>query len=232
MNNPKLHETKKLHYGKYLYKLSVENQLSSIFRREHQRNGKLLYAKSKLDDYTSSMKKKGSVTVERYRSKSQVSADELSDAISLYNALKNCDEYLIRCEYKKVIIYTNDTDLISKLNSKIIGRMEVWKPDSTSIKLLEGQSNVIVSNKPTDFPYKISFGRKPGKPELAAWIEKNVDKVRAGAGIMRNLKDGSKWIQGQYIFARDENIIMLIQMIVGDNISRIDKIICKADVDK
>lgn len=232
MNNLKLLETKKLHYGKYLYKLSIENQLSGIFRTENQRNGKLMYAKSKIDEFTSLASKKGSIVIERFKSKSVVSSDELSDAINLYNALKNSNEYLIRCEYKKVIVYTNDRDLLDKLMSKVKGRKQLWEPDSSLISLLSTQPNIIISNKPTDFPYKLTFGRKSAKPELAAWIEKNSDKVQAGAVLMRNLKSGNRWIQGQYIFARDENIIMLLQMIVGDNIARIDKIICKADIDK
>ena len=48
---------------------------------------------------------------------------------------------------------------------------------------------------------------------------------------MENLRTRS-WIQGQYIYVRDENVIFLLQILVGDNISRIDKLVYKDDIDK
>jgi len=41
-----------------------------------------------------------------------------------------------------------------------------------------------------------------------------------------------RWIQGTYMYVRNEHVVMLVQMIVGDNITRIDKLIYKANIDK
>lgn len=231
MKNQKLHETKKLHYGKYLYKISIENPLTYIFRTQNQRSGKLGYARTKLEEFTTNKKPKSFVLNTRYR-KTVVEPEDIKDAQSIYNILRIEEDYIIRCEHKKLLIYSNSVDLIDKISNKVVGEVETWKPDDKALSTLTEQKNVIISNKPTDYPYKVTFGNKPAKPELAAWIAKNTDKVLAGPILMKNLQYGLRWIQGQYIFARDENIIMLLQMIVGDNIARIDKIIYKANIDK
>ena len=49
---------------------------------------------------------------------------------------------------------------------------------------------------------------------------------------MKNLSNEYSYIQGQYIYVRDENVIFLLQLMIGDNISRIDKLVCKANIDK
>ena len=231
MRTMKLHETKKLHYGKYLYKISIETPLSGIFRHDNRRNNKLYYAKTKLEEYTTESKNRPIVINTRFR-KTVIETTHIQDARSIYSILMNETDYLIRCESKKLMIYTNLLSLIDKISNKVSGNIETWLPDDKALDTLKAQKNVIISDKHTDYPYKITFGNKSAKPELAAWIEKNTDKVLAGPVLMRNLQKGAGWIQGQYIFARDENIIMLLQMIIGDNISRIDKVIYKANIDK
>lgn len=231
MKQMKLHETKKLHYGKYLYKISIETPLSSIFRTDNRRNNKLYYAKTKIDEYISESRNKPIVINTRFR-KTVIQTSHIQDARTIYTVLINETDYFIRCESKKLMIYTNLLSLIDKLSSRVTGKVEIWQPDDKALTTLKDQKNVIISDKHTDYPYKITFGSKSGKPELAAWIEKNTDKVLAGPVLMKNLQRSNSWIQGQYIFARDENIIMLLQMIIGDNISRIDKVIYKANIDK
>ncbi len=231
MKTMKLHETRKLHYGEYLYKISMETPLSSIFRLNSRRNNKLYHAKVKIDEYISQSKNKPILINTKFR-KIVIEAFHVQDARSIYNILINETDYFIRCGTKKLMIYSNSLSLIDKISNRVTGNIEVWRPDDKSLNTLKNQKNVIISNTRTDYPYKITFGIKPGKPELAAWIEKNKDKVLAGPVLIKNLQRGNSWIQGQYIFARDENIIMLLQMIVGDNITRIDKVIYKEDIDK
>ena len=46
----RLYESKKLHYGKYLYKLAIVNSLASYFRTEFQPKGDLKWCKKRLDE--------------------------------------------------------------------------------------------------------------------------------------------------------------------------------------
>lgn len=228
-----LHETKKLHYGKYLYKLKLFNQLAGIFRTEQQRNGKLAHAKSKLHEYLQLHANGEPITKSRWRAAVVIPKEELLDANVVYNVLKTHKDYIVRCEYSTLIIYSNNRTMLLKIVDKLSSSSpELWEPDPVTIGFLKSNQNIILVDTPTRYPYKLTFGRKKANPSLASWIDKNGDKAKAGPVLMENLRSGNSWIQGQYIYVRDENIIFLLQMLVGDNITRIDKLVYKADIDK
>lgn len=234
MLNLQLHETKKLHYGKYLYKLRITNQLASVFRTEHQRNGKLNFAKTKIQSYLHQYQQ-GDIPVRSiWRASVAIPKEDLLDANAIYNILKtHTSAYIVRCEYNALMIYTNNRSMLIKILNKLVsGSPEFWEPDPSTINFLKNSANVILINAPTRFPYKLTFGRKKANSSLASWIDKNGDKAKAGPVLMENLRNESYWIQGQYIYVRDENVIFLLQMLVGDNISRIDKLVYKEDIDK
>jgi|TARA_R110000782_G_scaffold5972_9_gene20689 hypothetical protein len=233
MLNLQLHETKKLHYGKYLYKLKLTNQLAGIFRTEQQRNGRLTFAKTKIQTYLQQYRRGETPTRLRWRAHVAIPKNELLDANTIYNVLKvYIDEYIVRCEYSTLTIYSNNRSMLLKISNKLLGgNPELWEPDPTTIDFLTSSENVILVDIPTRYPFKLTFGRKKANPALASWIDKNGDKVKAGPVLMENLRTRS-WIQGQYIYVRDENVIFLLQILVGDNISRIDKLVYKDDIDK
>tara|TARA_B110000503_G_scaffold138300_1_gene224234 strand:- start:75 stop:773 length:699 start_codon:yes stop_codon:yes gene_type:complete len=232
MNKLQVNETNKLHYGKYLYKLKIYNQLSHIFRTELQRNGKLSYAKQRISEYFLSHKNGDYIYRNNWGVKTHIAPETLIDANEIFKVLKLSSDYLVRCETHTIIVYSNNKTLLLKLANKTkYARPELWEPAATNIDFLKNNTNVILIDKPSLYPFKISFGRKKGKPELAKWIKANLDKVQAGVILLKNLED-SGWIQGQYIYARDEGIVFLIQMIAGDNITRIDKLVYKANLDK
>lgn len=224
-------ETTKLHYGKYLYKMQLHNRLAHIFRTELQRNGKLSYAASNLVDYKE-QSKSGYIYKSRWGFDEVIPVEDLKDAEVVYRLLKAADNYMVRVELNSLIVYSNDIDLLENINSKLTVDTKIWKPREDTKDFLLNNKNVILVNTPPEFPYKISFGRLPAKKELANWIIKNKNKVVCGPRLLSNLKNENKWIQGQYIFAKDEKVILLLQMLIGDNISRIDKLVYDPSIDK
>jgi hypothetical protein len=212
--------------------LKVYNQLAGIFRTELQRNGKLNFARTKLQDYMSRVKRGELVTKSRWRTETIIKPDTVLDANAIYLQLKNSNDYLVRCEYSTLIIYTNNRNLLLDIVNKLkTDFSELWEPDPKTIDFLLNQNAVILTDTEVNFPYKITFGRKKANPQLASWIEKNGDKAQAGHVLMNNIRN-SGFIQGQYIYVRDENIILLLQMLIGDNIQRIDKLVYKGNIDK
>lgn len=226
------HKTNKLHYGKYLYKLRLYNQLASIFRTELQRNGKLTFAKARLKEYAEQSKHNLPIRKSIWNTTTIIRTEHLSDANEIYKILRNSKGHLLRCEINTLIVYSNDLSMLLKLIEKTTHTMpEIWEPEPEQEKFLKENKNVIIVNKPTDFPLKVSFGRKLGNPELAKWLEANKDKAKAGTTFISNLKKHN-WIQGQYIHVRDEKTLLLVQMLAGDNITRIDKLVYKDNLDK
>lgn len=225
-------ETKKLHYSKYLYRMQFRNRLAFAFRTEWQRNGKLSYAAQHLDKYREAARKNGVIYKDRWGFTEEISLEELRDAEVVLRLLKPAEGYMIRVELNSMNIYSNDISMLEDLKSKLLADAEIWRPSEKTIDFLKQNKNVILVDKVPEFPYKISFGRKPAKKELAKWIENNRDKVTCGPRLFESLQTENRWIQGQYIFAKDEKVILLLQMLIGDNIARIDKLVYKETIDK
>jgi hypothetical protein len=225
------HESKKLHYRKYLYKIRIANDLASIFRTEYQRNGKLSFARTRIDQYQNNAKH-GYTYIKKPFSEAKIRIDDLRDAKIIYKHLLDSDEYLIRCEYNAVIIYSNNFVFLQKLlNDLVTENVELWKPKKEYETFLKDNINSIIVNNPVQFEYKVTFGRKRSKKELATWIKNNPNQVKATEHFIEVVNNFS-FIHGLYLYAKNEKTLLLLKMIVGDNITRIDKLIYKADIDK
>jgi len=212
--------------------MQFRNMLAYAFRTEWQRNGKLSYAAQIISEHQFSYQTNGVIYKSRWGINEPVSIEELKDAETVYRLLKAADGYMVRVELNSLNIYTNDVTLLEDMQSKLIADAEIWRPSEKTIDFLKQNKNVILVDKVPEFPYKISFGRKPAKKELAKWIENNRDKVTCGPRLFESLQTENRWIQGQYIFAKDEKVILLLQMLIGDNIARIDKLVYKETIDK
>ncbi len=223
------HESKKLHYRKYLYKLRISNDLASIFRTEHQRNGKLSFARTKLDAYQQNVRSNYAF-VKRPFGDQKIHVEDLRDAKTIYRHLLDSNDYLIRCEYNAVILYSNDLKLLQKIIDNVnTEKIELWKPKKEYENFLKENINTIIINQPSDFEYKVTFGRKKARRELAAWIEKNPTQVKATEYFINLIKD-SGFIHSLYLYAKNEKTLLLLQMLAGENIARIDKLIYKANI--
>ena len=171
------------------------------------------------------------ITSTRYRTLVTISFQQLLDADRIYKSLRGATDYLLRCEHQTIIIYTNNLTTLTKLSKNIrTDDIELWEPSKEVVSFLVANANTIIIDKPTDFPYKITFGRKPGKAELADWIDNNSDKVKIGNILLENLRCETRWIQGQYFYVKDEKIIFLLKIMLGDNIGKIDKLVYKGDI--
>lgn len=232
----KLYETKKLHYGEYLYKLVVPNQVAPHFRTEHQTDGKLGYVRERLDTLNRHFEPSQPVIVipTNYESKffsvrSRLHTDETLvehyyDAIEIYRHLKNAPkEYKLRTENFILHIYSNNRDFIINLSNKLRHKhKEFWEPDPEKANLLE--KDIIIKDKPVKFQYKITLGKKKGSPALPKWIDNNPSISKMGE-TAKQYCNMSTFVKGYYFYVKDDKALFLVQMIVGDNIQRIEKLV-------
>lgn len=227
----KLRETKKLHYNKYLYKLSIPSQLAGYFRTEFQKNGKLGYARERLDVLSNIKPSTGGVLILPWAGGSRfvdrIPVEHYYDAIDIYRHLKNKENYIVRCGTYDLSIYSNDRKLLIDLSNKLRHRfIEFWEPDPENIdKLLTNENeNIILVNKPPEYEYKVTLGKVKGSPSLASWIDANPKLGKMG-WIAKEECRNNGWVKGYYFYVRDQKTLLIAQMLVGDNIQRIDKLV-------
>ena len=219
-------ETTKLFYDTYLYKVSITCPIAPIFREKQ-----LSKARGVLDDFYTQLDNRGFITDQWGQRTKTISTSTLIHACHLYNefSTQKQSSYKLRIESPTIIVYSNDLYWIEHLVSTVDHVTEIWKPaDSSSVHLLE--PNVIISNGPIEFEYKVTVGTDVDS-SFAGWARKNPDKVKAGR-VFLNLVEANNYVNGMYFYCRDMKILQFVNIIIGGAIRRVDKFINKSDIDK
>lgn len=230
MRKIKYSQTNKLHYGKYLYRVKIATPLASIFRSEFQR-GNFSYAIKRLREYHETIAI-GEIPIKsRWRYTEPVAVDEVYKAEKILNILKEQNDYLLRCEYSSLFLYTNNEMIIDKIKKKIDDVEEIHQPSLSQKNYLLENANIIITNKPVDLEYKITFNYKKVQKGLKKWIEANPTRCKAGTSLLESIENGYS-VKGMYFFVKNEKDVMLVELLAGDSFSRIDKLVYSLDIDK
>jgi hypothetical protein len=226
----KLYETKKLHYNKYLYKLVIPNGCASYFRTEFQTDGQLGYARQKLDTinqyYNANLEFIQIPWGSGGRFYDTIAKDHYFDAIEIFRHLKNTtSEYKVRCEAYTLVIYSNEKKFLTSLVNKLKHpHLEFWEPNAEQMNFLLDNKNIILVNSKPKYEFKIVFGKKAGSPSLAKWIDNNPKLAKIGEVALQECYNNG-WVKGYYFFVRDAKTLTIAQMIVGDNIQSVYRLV-------
>jgi len=224
----KLRETKKLHYGEYVYKVGLYNGLAGHFRTELQRNGKLSWIKQKLDELNSSINPKDNyINVPRGRFNYSVPVRDFYDAINLYRILMKNDSYKLRIEVNYLYLYTNDRELCTNIINNCDAK-EFWEPDPRKIETLQTEKNLILVDQKPEYQFKVTLGKKRGSPALAKWIDSNPTLGKMGDTCKHECYHEG-WVKGYYFFVKNSQSLLIAELMVGDNITRLEKLVYVPD---
>lgn len=233
MKYPKLCETKKLHYGAYLYKIVLYNEISTIFRTELQKQGTLSHARQVLEEYKKDFDAGRPIYKYKFRTRFLVTYEVFREAYELYKLMLDMEDYKVRVDpYGSLIIYSNNLEDLEKVCDTVSVR-ELWKPSDDAIKILLSRDNIIVCDEPVTLSYKVTLNRSRigSTNELAKWLKNNTDKSKVGKRALMMFEQ-DLYVDGLYFYVRDEKVLMLIEMMVGNKIRRVDKLIYKGNIDK
>lgn len=228
-------QTSKLYYGEYLYKIEIWNPLAHIFRTEIQGKGKLKYCREQLDSYLAIIKSGGQVHKTRYRFTMYVEDETVFDAAKLYNYLyKTRIKYKLRVENNAVSLYTNSERMLQHFEKEDFSDTVVFhKPSEISKKALLGESKIIVINSPTEYPIRVTFGRKPANQGLLTFIQTNLNKtLTASSHLIDKLSNNVLYIDNNYIHVKNEKTLVLLELVCGYNIAKIEKLVYIENKDK
>jgi len=223
--------TKKLFYNQYLYKLSAYNELAHIFRVDFNRNN-WNYCKKTLHDYLNRYHA-GEELIRKVYNNVHVPIDtlDLLDANAIFEFIKDKrDQYLLRVDRHRLSFYTNNEEFLESF-SDLIENVEVSKPDPAYIDFLKSNRNTIVVTEPSDYEYKVTFGWNTPTDHLGQFLDNHSAKTKVGPKTRYNI-DKRLGVYNNYIYVKDEKILLLLQMIVGTSITRIDRLVYSGDIDK
>tara|TARA_B110000503_G_scaffold24058_1_gene37842 strand:- start:772 stop:1476 length:705 start_codon:yes stop_codon:yes gene_type:complete len=226
-------ETRKLFFTEYLYKLVLRNDLSNIFRTELQGKEKLSYVRKQLDQLTENYRNNLPLYKKAWRAEVALSETDYFDAITVYNALKNSNDYKIRIDpYSQVTLFSNNKALLLDLANKLYtSHVEFWEPKAEHISLLSNKTKIKIVDVPPTLELKVYFNSKKVNAEFAAWINANRDKCKIGDIAFSSIhKHG--YLSGLYMFVRDEKVLNLVMLIVGNSIRSVEKLVYVPNIDK
>ena len=213
------HETNKLFYGQYLYKIQLRNSLASYFREKNLPN-----ARRVLDNMQQLFEDNQPLQISRGLRVSPLSKEHFSEATKLYTHFSKAQNYKLRVEQQYMNVYSND---ISWLNTIIydIG-------DSVNlISLHEPNPNytltpdTILVDKSNGYQYKVTLGNDRGDETFGLWASNNPNLIKIGPKLQQELFDNG-YVSGMYFYARDDRTLQLCNLMLT-NIRRIDKLVVK-----
>lgn len=227
--------TNKLHYKKYLYKINLFNELGFIFRGDlnNRSDERFPYAKQKLDEFQEIVDLGEKIVIGRFRASKALPDEELADAKKLYHILNKYEDVKIRIEYfYGMWVYTNDRALITELINEVPNCVtEYWDVDEDIKNLLRNNTNIVLKKTPQEYDYKVYLNNNVKKySEIADWLHKNTDKSKIGPKTLECLE--RTWMTNNYFYVKNEKVLLLLQMIGGDSIGRVERLVYEGDVDK
>ena len=196
MKSLNLHDTKKLFYKKYLYKISLTNELNNIFRAELQKSKNLAYTRDKLDEFASSYRNGEPLVQTFFRTEREIPMEHYIDAKNLYLILKNqSGNFKVRVEVgTSLAIYTNDENLLDNITDRLEHTIDgVWLPA---------------------IPIRVLFKDERISPDFANWLRANRDKSRIGDKALQSIDDHNH-MNGFYFHVRDEKVLSIVHMLIG-----------------
>lgn len=225
-------ESRKLFYSEYLYKLVFRNELHNIFRSELQKKEKLSYAREQLDYLTEQYRNNEPLLKKQFRSHVIIDVNDYLDAMSIYTILKDSEEYKLRIDpYSCITLFSNNKNFLLNLSSRLKTSTEFWEPDPKHIETLKSKTKIqIVDNLPK-LPIKVWFNSTRINTDFATWIRANEDKCKIGKIALEGLENYG-YLNGLYIYLRDEKILNLVTLLAGSSIRNVEKLVYSGDIDK
>jgi hypothetical protein len=222
-----LKDTRKLFYGKYIYRVEMYFPHCHYFR-----NKNFNYAREALDSMQKQYEENGQITepfVFRNYSKS-VSISNFHDLKRFYNVLKDTNaQYLMRIESPYVNVYSNDLELVNLLTSNFSKRTtSVHQPkNETHKQLLLKDKNIIFTKSPSNYEYKLDLRvTDPEKFEHFISYCKDKDSCSTPSGVSIN-----SWYRTSQrtLYLKNKKSLSFISLFDGFVIQKIYKLVYKLD---
>ena len=225
-----------LFYNKFMYGLKLNNIFFGIFR-----NKNLRVARSSLDTINFVLESDPELITPKYLKNTDLpsyirnnledtplwkSRLHYVDALSILNFLRD-EDTKCRAEYPShLTVYNNDRQAIQDLQNNLRIDSTLYAPHVDDEALLLSEPDIeLVPTEPT-YRYKCYFNTKARRIQsFADYCTNNRDNIRAGERLLTIMRKGYI-VDGQSFYVKNDKMLMLVKLMLGDKIGRIKKLLC------
>jgi hypothetical protein len=213
--------------------LVLRNDLSTIFRSDFQKKEKLSFARHELDRLAEDYRHNLPLVKKAWRTNIAVATNDYFDAMTIYAALKISNEYKLRVDpYSTITLFSNNREFLLTLGNKLnTTAVKFWEPNVAYIELLKSKTKIQIVDEIPKLPLKVWFNSTRVNKDFANWIRANDDKCKIGKIALESLESYG-YLNGLYIYLRDEKVLSLVTILAGASIRSVDKLVYSGDIDK
>ena len=223
------YETTKLFYDRYIYKLGIYNPVAFIFRNKNLSKARKVIDELQFNiDNDEKLQYKTDPSALRHI---EVHVDDIHDLKYLLSQFQHNTDYTVRCEGHKMGIFSNNDEWLKQISKRLNCVCDFYEPDEKTIDILVNNKNILIKKPPFKYQYKATLGDKIIDSNFYNWAKANADKVRVSPGLLRTIYNKG-YTKGRYLYLRDAKVLTLAHLFLSGNITRIDTIVLKDDVDK
>ena len=226
----KQRESFKLHYGKYLYKVCLSNQLSNLFGSHRTEQYRAMILNDLKRDYENGT----ALQLTRWRSSTVIDNEDFKDALFLNRIFKKYTDYRKRVEFaNSIIIYTSDDDMVNELVTNLSDCIkEIHRPKEGIEAFLVQNIGTAIVKTPPEHEFRVYLKGNQIDPSFANWLRANEDKCKVGVMTLWNIENSSYHTNNNYFYIKNEKVLTMVRMIVGHNIRKVERLIYQGDIDK
>jgi len=220
--SPTLKETKKLFYGKWLYKISLIIPGCGVLRTKSTED--LVYFLSELPFSFPADQHPQSLQARALKSKSDLL--KINELTSHYKK----QDFGKRIEGDFFDLYTNKKNIIDELEKEFKDHVRlISKPKIKNIdKLLKNEHSIFVDALPKDKyeyrvylkPHNVSSDRKEG---FLSWLESQGDRTTLSGSLIEWFRKNSMNWDRRYILVDNEKTLLMIKLHSPDAIGTVYK---------
>ena len=209
------------------------NELNVIFRSELQKKEKLSYARNQLDTLTEQYRNNLTLYKKQWRAEIVIDINDYFDAMTTYSVLKKSTEYKLRIDpYSTITLFSNNKDFLLDLGSKLkTDTLNFWEPNLDDIDILKSKTKIQIVDKIPELPIKVWFNSTRINQDFGNWLRANKDKCKIGTIALDSLESYG-YMNGLYIYLRDEKVLSLVTILAGASIRSVEKLVYRGDIDK
>ncbi len=225
----KKHYTTKLFYNKYIYKLSIRNEIASIFRGKN-----LSFTKTKIDEMQTAAESNLPIEYPFRSVRRQtkfVTLEQFVDTAIIYKYVyENKHDCMIRVEGFTLDIYSNTRQWLKDL-AKHIHTKGFYEPATAKqAEYLLNNTDTEIVDGPVKWQYKVFFLDNVD-PGFANFCKGNKSNIKIGQKCLAEVANNG-YCRGFYFYVKSDKHLMLASIASGNSFGRVIKYVSSQKLDK